>query len=126
MIILKEKDSVIREGTWGKLSQEKAFDVFCSAISDLDKFEKKYYSTIGDDELFDAVEVVKNRVASLTAVSLAMGMTKNHFHGTKPTRDIAKDWITNMISNMNKGLLSHFPQVDYAWVFSNAMHAAGY
>jgi hypothetical protein len=126
MIILTEKKKDIREKTWGKIVPGKELFVFNSAISDIEKFVKKYNSTFGDDELFDNLGKIKERLASLTAVILIANLTKIHFRGTRPSHDDAVDWIANTIKTYKEGLFIRYPNIDYAWVFSNAMDAAGF
>lgn len=64
-IIKEELKSVLKEGTWAlpksKSEQKKAY----LYVQELDKFKKKIYNMLGDDELFDHLDNAIKRMNEL-------------------------------------------------------------
>jgi hypothetical protein len=125
MIILVEKKQTVEESTWRKIAPGKEILVFNSAVSDLEKFIKKYSQIFGINEISDKLNEVKKRMASVTVVNLIVNSTKAHFRGTRPSRDDVVDWIVNTTDTYKKGLFIRYPDIDYAWVFVEVMDAVG-
>jgi hypothetical protein len=125
MIIFVEKGKNIKEGTWSTLPPGKEIITYTAAKSDIALFKRRYYSTFGDDKLFDSLGDVEDRLLELAAVNF-VGNQAQAIKGNISDRTAATVWIKNKLKLCAKLLgVREFSSSTTSWVFHNAMQELG-